>query len=103
MRSRPGAPLGLAGATAWAGLATVHATRYEWFGARLDDRAGAERASKRALQLAPSLAEAHVARGFTQSLMRRHDEAMGHFEEAIAINPNLYERPRGRGARAARE
>jgi hypothetical protein len=48
---------------AWAGLATVHATLYEWFGATQDDLAGAERASRRALELAPGLAEAYVARG----------------------------------------
>ena len=62
-------------APAWAGLATVHATLYEWFGARDDDLAQAERASQRALKLAPDLAEAHVARGFALSLSRRYDEA----------------------------
>ena len=53
---------------AFAGLATVHATLYEWFGARDDDLARAERASQRALELAPELAEAHVARGCVLSL-----------------------------------
>jgi Flp pilus assembly protein TadD len=33
---------------AWAGLATVHATLDEWFGAREDDLAQAERASEQA-------------------------------------------------------
>ena len=32
---------------AWAGLATVHATLYEWFGAKAEDLARAERASRR--------------------------------------------------------
>ena len=76
---------------AWAGLATVHATLYEWFGAREDDLARAERTSERALALAPRLAEAHVARGCALSLSRRYAEAAREFEEAIRINPNLFD------------
>jgi TolB-like protein/Flp pilus assembly protein TadD len=76
---------------AWAGLATVHATLYEWFGARADDLDAAERASRRALELAPALAEAHTARGFALSLSRRYDEAEREFEQAIAINPNSFD------------
>ncbi len=76
---------------AWAGLATVHATLYEWFGARNEDLESAERASRQALELAPALAEAHTARGFALSLSRRYDEAEQEFEEAISINPNLFD------------
>lgn len=76
---------------AWAGLATVHATLYEWFGARDEDLEAAERASRRALELAPSLAEAHTARGFSLSLSQRYDEAEQAFEQAIAINPNSFD------------
>ena len=76
---------------AWAGLATVHATLYEWFGARDDDLARAERTSERALALAPRLADAHVARGCALSLSRRYAEAAREFEEAIRINPNLFD------------
>ena len=50
-------------APAHTGLAMAHATLHEWFGARDEDRARAERASARALELAPDSAEAHVARG----------------------------------------
>ncbi len=74
-----------------AGLAMVHATLYEWFGAREDDLAQAERASQRALELAPGLAEAHVARGFTLSLSACYDEAAREFEHAIRINPNSFD------------
>jgi TolB-like protein len=73
---------------AFAGLATVHATWYEWYGAREDDLVRAERASQRALELAPSLAEAHVARGCALSLSTRYDEAAQEFEAAIRLNPN---------------
>ena len=76
---------------AYAGLATAHATLYEWFGANDEDLAGAERASQRALELAPDLAEAHVARGCTLSLMRRYEEASREFEESIRLNPNFFD------------
>ena len=76
---------------AYAGLATAHATLYEWFGAHDADLAGAERASQRALELAPDLAEAHVARGCTLSLMRRYEDAVREFEESIRLNPNLFD------------
>jgi len=76
---------------AWSWLAVVHATLHEWFGAREDDLVKAERASRRALELAPGFAEAHVARGATLSLSRRYDEASQEFEEAIRLNPNLFE------------
>jgi adenylate cyclase len=76
---------------AFAGLATVHATLYEWFGAKEDDLVRAERASQKALQLAPGLADAHVSRGFTLSLYERFDEAVYEFEDAIRINPNSFD------------
>jgi len=78
-------------APAWAGLATVHATLYEWFGASADDLVRADRASLTAMELAQDLADAHVARGFTLSLYPRYDEARPHFEAAIRINPNLFD------------
>ena len=76
---------------AYAGLATAHATLYEWFGAKDADLAGADRASRRALELAPDLAEAHVARGCALSLLRRYDEASREFEESIRLNANLFD------------
>jgi TolB-like protein/Flp pilus assembly protein TadD len=76
---------------ALAGLATVHATLYEWFGAKEGDLVIAEHASQKALALAPALAEAHVARGFTLSISRRYDEAAQEFEEAIRLNANLFD------------
>lgn len=78
-------------APALAGLAMVHSTLYEWCGAREGDLAKAERASRRALDLAPGLAEAHVARGFALSLIPRYEEAAQEFEEAIRLGPNLFD------------
>ncbi len=78
-------------APAYAGLATVHATLHEWFGARAEDLAKAESASLRALELAPGLAETHAARGFVFTLSRRYESASQAFEQAIRINPNLFD------------
>jgi len=78
-------------APAWAGLATVHAQLYEWFGSGDQDLIEAERASRIAMELAPQLADAHVARGFTLSLRRSYEQAEKHFEAATRINPQLFD------------
>ena len=78
-------------APAHAGMATVHATLHEWFGASAEDLAKAEQASLRALDLAPGLAETHSARGFVLTLSGRYAEATPEFEAAIRINPNLFD------------
>lgn len=76
---------------AFAGLATVHATLYEWFGAREEDLASAESASRRAIEVASDLAESHMARGCALALSRRYVEAACEFEDAIARNPQLFD------------
>ena len=76
---------------AWAGLATVYSTLYEWFGSKESDLGTAEHASQRALEIAPDLAEAHVARGCALSLSSRYAEAAREFEEAIRLNPYLFD------------
>lgn len=78
-------------APAWAGLAMMHAQRYEWWGSAAADLDEAERASRIAMELNSGLADAHVARGFTLSLRREFDAAEEHFESAIRINPQLFD------------
>jgi len=78
-------------APAWAGLATVHALLFEWWGSKDEDLHRADRASQIALELAPDLADAHVARGFALSLRNLYDEAQIHFELAARINPHLFD------------
>jgi adenylate cyclase len=76
---------------AWAGLATAHSCFAEWFDPGKVSVAHAEQTSRRALEIAPHLAESHVARGFAHSLSKRYDEAILEFDEAIRINPYLFE------------
>ena len=47
--------------------------------------------AKRALELAPNLAEAHVARGNTLSLASDDEGAVAAFRRAIELDPELYE------------
>jgi len=78
-------------APAWAGLATVHALMFEWCGSKDEDLQAADRASRMAMQLAPELADANLARGYTLSNLRQFAEARQHFETATRINPNLFD------------
>lgn len=78
-------------APAWVGLATVHALLFEWWGAHDSDLQAADHASHKAMQLAPDLADAHVARGCALSLRRLYEEAQTHFETAANINPHLFD------------
>jgi tetratricopeptide (TPR) repeat protein len=43
------------------------------------------------MELAPDLADAHVARGLTLALQGKSDGAQVHFETATRINPNLFD------------
>ena len=78
-------------APAWAGLATLHALLFEWWGTKDSDLKEADRASRIAMELAPDLADAHLARAYTLSNLRRYEEAKPHFEAAARINPNLFD------------
>jgi adenylate cyclase len=48
-------------------------------------------ASAKALDLESGLAEAHASLGLALSLRERHPEAMAEFDQAIALDPNLFE------------
>jgi TolB-like protein/Flp pilus assembly protein TadD len=76
---------------AYAGAADCCAFLYMYWDASKANLEGADTYSRRALELAPELAEAHASRGFAYSLSRQYDRARQEFETAIRLNPKLYE------------
>jgi TolB-like protein/Flp pilus assembly protein TadD len=78
-------------ARAYAGAADCCSFLYMYWDASKANLEGADSYSRKALELAPDLAEAHASRGFAVSLSRRYDEARREFETALRLNPRLYE------------
>jgi adenylate cyclase len=79
-------------AQAHAGLADVLTELLLWRFARPEDVLDeALAASHRALELAPELAEAHVAHAHTLDFSGEHDAAAREFERALELDPDLYE------------
>jgi non-specific serine/threonine protein kinase len=75
---------------AYAGLADCYSYLFSFFDS---DEANIEKAlelSQKALELDPTLAEAHVARGRAFYVNRRYGEAKREFETAIRLNPQHY-------------
>ncbi|MDH3197580.1 MAG: protein kinase [Candidatus Krumholzibacteria bacterium] len=78
-------------ARAYAGLADCHSWLYWYFDHRQENVTKALAASERALELDALLAEAHAARGLALSLAARHEESGKELDEAIRLNPRLFE------------
>jgi tetratricopeptide (TPR) repeat protein len=78
-------------APAYAGLAMLYAWWYEWWGGGEVAAKAADEASRRALELAPQLAESHVARGTALAQHNEYEVAGQEFEAAIRLNPNSFE------------
>jgi serine/threonine protein kinase/Tfp pilus assembly protein PilF len=78
-------------ALAHAGVADSCSLLYIHWDAREFNMRQADIASRRALELEPDLAEAHVARGIAVSLTKKFDEAEKEFETAMRLDPKLYE------------
>ncbi len=78
-------------ANAYAGVADCCSFVYTWFDASEANLKEANEASRKALELDPELAEAHVSRGMALSLSKQYDEAGKEFETAIRQNPDLFE------------
>ncbi|HEY5087769.1 MAG TPA: protein kinase, partial [Gemmatimonadaceae bacterium] len=98
-------------ALAHAGIADACSSLYTYWDAREFNLRQADIASRRALELEPELAEAHVARGIAVSLTKQFKEADQEFETALRLNPKLYEaayfygrglKSQGRNAEAAK-
>ncbi|HVS04189.1 MAG TPA: protein kinase [Thermoanaerobaculia bacterium] len=78
-------------ALAHAGIADASSTLHLYFETLPEHAERAERASRRALELAPDLAEAHVSRALALSLNGRHDEAEKEYETALRLDPKLFD------------
>ncbi len=78
-------------ARAYAGVADTCSLLYTYFDARESNLRQAEIASRRAIELAPDLAEARVARGIALSMASRIDEAVSEFEQAMKLDPKLFD------------
>ncbi len=78
-------------AKAWAGLADSYGYDYLYYNPLDENLAQSTKASKKALELAPDLAEAHTSRAFAYSLCGEFEQAEREFEQAIRIKPNLFE------------
>ncbi len=78
-------------ARAYAGLADVECIIAQWIDPSGDHIEAADRASLKALELAPHLAESHSSRGFALTLKGDYDAAAREFEAALAIEPGNYD------------
>jgi serine/threonine protein kinase/Flp pilus assembly protein TadD len=78
-------------ALAHCGVADCCSFLYQYFDASAENLRKADSASRRALDLAPHLAEAHASRGLAVSLTGKFDEAEREFEEAMRLNPKSFE------------
>jgi serine/threonine protein kinase/Tfp pilus assembly protein PilF len=80
-------------ALAYAGVADSCSMLYMYFDARDVNLRQADTASRKALELEPDLAEAHVARGLAVSLSKKFDEAEKEFETAMKLDAKLFDAP----------
>ncbi len=78
-------------ALAYAGLADSCSLLYMNCDAREQNLTQGNAASRRALELGPGLAEAHLSSGLTHSLSMRFTEAEREFEFAMKLDPTLFE------------
>jgi serine/threonine protein kinase/Flp pilus assembly protein TadD len=78
-------------ALAHAGVADCCSFLYQYFDASPQNLRRAEAASRRALELAPQLAEAHASRGLAVSLTGNFEEAEHEFQSAMRLDPKSFE------------
>jgi len=78
-------------ALAWAGLTYVFVDTYWYRDKEPKWIEQAHEASRKAIEFAPHLAESHSARGYAYYVHEQYDEAEAEFEQAIKINPRLFE------------
>jgi TolB-like protein/Tfp pilus assembly protein PilF len=78
-------------ALAWAGYADCHSFLIMYVDPNEEYRETANRASARAIELGPDLAEAHASRGLAFLVSDKYEESELEFNRAIDLNPRLFE------------
>jgi tetratricopeptide (TPR) repeat protein len=78
-------------AAAYAGLADCCSYLYLYWEATRENLVEADSASRKAVELAPNLAEAHASRGVALSTLQNYPEAEKEFRAAIRLDRALYE------------
>jgi serine/threonine protein kinase/tetratricopeptide (TPR) repeat protein len=78
-------------AKAYCGVADCCAFMYTYWDASATNLERADAASRKALELDPNLAEAHVSRGLALAYTKRFEESDREFQRAIQLNPQLFE------------
>ena len=78
-------------ARAWAALADSYAMTCMYWNASEENLEAAERASSKALELLPGLAESHVSRGLSHFVRRQNAAAIAEFETALRLDPELFD------------
>ncbi len=76
---------------AYAGIADCSSFLYIDWGGLESDLVDADRASLKAVEVDPGLAQAHASRGIFLASKGRYSEAERAFETALDLNPKLYE------------
>src|SRR5438046_4310697 len=77
-------------AQSYAGKAHCHSLLYMYWDTTPANLRRADEASRKALELDPDLAEAHVARGLAVSLKKQFAEAEREYETALRLDPRLF-------------
>jgi serine/threonine protein kinase/Flp pilus assembly protein TadD len=78
-------------ALAYAGIAVASSLLYTYFDRRPVNSIQADVASQKALELAPDLAEAHLARAIALRVGEHADEAEHEFQAAVRLDPKLFD------------
>ena len=76
---------------AWAGLAYTYGFEYMYFNATDVNREEALHTSRRALELAPDLAESQVSAGIAHCMVQEYHEADAAFDRAVELDPESYD------------
>jgi adenylate cyclase len=78
-------------AKAWAGLSAAHSALATYHSGGAPAIRASDDASRRAVDLAPDVAEVHTARAVSFLAQQRFEEAAAEFERAVKLNPRSFD------------